>query len=89
MNLLLFIITIIISFIAVRIGAIVFELTGIEWSLAKFQALSCFGGTDFTTKEAELIVGTTKFNRRYPIQSGSCPHLKIESVPFSLKYEVY
>ena len=63
MNLLLFIITIIISFIAVRIGAIAFELTGLEWSLAKFQALSCFSGTGFTTKEAELIVGNPQRRR--------------------------
>jgi len=53
----LFILTLIVSFIAVRIGAIAFQLTGLEWSLAKFQALSCFSGTGFTTKEAELITG--------------------------------
>ncbi|MFC1658281.1 cation:proton antiporter regulatory subunit [Candidatus Omnitrophota bacterium] len=57
MNLLLFIMIIIVSFIVVRIGAIAFQLTGLEWSLAKFQALSCFTGTGFTTKEAELITG--------------------------------
>jgi hypothetical protein len=57
MNLLLFITILIVSFIVVRIGAIAFELTGLEWSLAKFQALSCFTGTGFTTKEAELITG--------------------------------
>src|SRR4030042_5928748 len=55
MNLILFIIVLLISFIVVRIGAIAFQLTGLEWSLAKFQALSCFSGTGFTTKEAELI----------------------------------
>jgi hypothetical protein len=57
MNVLLFIVTIFISFIIVRIGAIAFELTGLEWSLSKFQALSCFTGTGFTTRESELIVG--------------------------------
>ena len=57
MNLFLFFIIIAISFIAVRIGAIAFQLTGLEWSLAKFQALSCFTGTGFTTREAELITG--------------------------------
>ena len=51
----LFILTLIVSFVVVRIGAIAFQLTGLEWSLAKFQALSCFSGTGFTTKEAELI----------------------------------
>jgi len=57
MNLILFILIIIVSFIIVRIGAVAFELTGLEWSLAKFQALSCFTGTGFTTKEAEMITG--------------------------------
>jgi hypothetical protein len=56
-NLILFVATLIVSFIVVRIGAIAFQLTGLEWSLAKFQALSCFSGTGFTTREAELIVG--------------------------------
>jgi hypothetical protein len=55
--LILFILTLIVSFIVVRIGAIAFQLTGLEWSLAKFQALSCFSGTGFTTKEAELVTG--------------------------------
>lgn len=57
MNLILFLVTLVASFIAVRIGAVAFQLTGLEWSLAKFQALSCFSGTGFTTREAELIVG--------------------------------
>ena len=63
MNVLLFIIAIIVAFIAVRIGVIAFELTGLEWSLAKFQALSCFSGTGFTTKEAELITGNPQRRR--------------------------
>ena len=53
--LILFILTLIVSFIVVRIGVIAFQLTGLEWSLPKFQALSCFSGTGFTTKESELI----------------------------------
>ncbi len=57
MNLILFLIILLVSFIAVRIGAIAFQLTGLEWSLAKFQALSCFTGTGFTTRESELITG--------------------------------
>jgi len=60
MNLILFVMALIVSFIVVRVGAIAFQLTGLEWSLAKFQALSCFSGTGFTTKEAELIVGHAK-----------------------------
>lgn len=63
MNLLLFIIVIIISFIIVRIGAIAFQLTGLEWSVAKFQALSCFTSTGFTTSEAELIVTNSQRRR--------------------------
>jgi hypothetical protein len=59
----LFIIVLTISFIVVRIGAIAFQLTGLEWSLAKFQALSCFTGTGFTTKEAELITGNKQRRR--------------------------
>ncbi len=63
MNLLLFIIILLTSFIIVRIGAIAFELTGLEWSLAKFQSLSCFTGTGFTTKEAELVTGNPQRRR--------------------------
>lgn len=63
MNILLFLIVIIISFITVRIGAVAFELTGLEWSFAKFQALSCFTGTGFTTREAELITGNPQRRR--------------------------
>lgn len=57
MNILFFIITVIVSFLIVRIGAIAFEITGLEWSIAKFQAMSCFSSTGFTTKESELITG--------------------------------
>ena len=55
-SVLLLIIVLIVSWIIVRIGAIAFQITGLEWSLAKFQALSCFSGTGFTTRESELIV---------------------------------
>jgi len=55
MTVMLFIIVLTASFIIVRVGAVAFQLTGLEWSFAKFQALSCFSGTGFTTKEAELI----------------------------------
>ncbi len=63
MNVLLFIMVLIVSFIIVRIGAVAFQLTGLEWSLAKFQALSCFTATGFTTKEAELITGNPQRRR--------------------------
>jgi len=61
--LILFILALIVSFIVVRVGAIAFQLTGLEWSLAKFQALSCFSGTGFTTKEAELITANQQRRR--------------------------
>lgn len=59
----LFALVLTISFIVVRIGAIAFQLTGLDWALAKFQALSCFTGTGFTTREAELITGDAQRRR--------------------------
>ena len=44
------------SFVCVRIGAAAFEVTGIPWEHAKFQALSAFTNSGFTTKESEKIV---------------------------------
>jgi hypothetical protein len=63
MGVVLFIIVLVASFIIVRVGAVAFQLTGLEWSLAKFQSLSCFSGTGFTTKEAELITGDRRRRR--------------------------
>ena len=48
--------TILISFIAVRVGAFALHLTGMEMESATFQALSAFSGTGFTTAEAERVV---------------------------------
>ncbi len=50
-------ITILVSFIVVRIGGFALQLTGIEPDVARFQALSAFSGTGFTTREAERVVG--------------------------------
>jgi hypothetical protein len=50
-------ITILVSFIVVRIGGFALQLTGIESEVARFQALSAFTGTGFTTREAERVVG--------------------------------
>jgi hypothetical protein len=50
-------ITILLSFIVVRIGGFALQLTGIEPEVARFQALSAFSGTGFTTREAERVVG--------------------------------
>jgi hypothetical protein len=48
----LFALTVVVVIVMVRIGAIAFELTGMPWEQAKFQALSCFTLTGFTTHEA-------------------------------------
>jgi len=49
-------IAILVSFIVVRIGGFALQLTGIEPEVARFQALSAFSGTGFTTTEAERVV---------------------------------
>jgi len=56
MSVVLLIIFICISYLIVRIGAIALEMTGMERSRARFQALSAFSGTGFTTREAESVV---------------------------------
>lgn len=56
MSIVLLIIFICVSYLIVRIGAIALEMTGLERSRARFQALSAFSGTGFTTREAELVV---------------------------------
>lgn len=50
-------VAILVSFIIVRIGGFALQLTGIEPEVARFQALSAFSGTGFTTREAERVVG--------------------------------
>ena len=47
---------ILISFLFVRGASIALMMTGLERKKAKFQALSAFSGTGFTTKEAESVV---------------------------------
>ena len=49
------IIIVLASLICVRAGAIALELTGMERDKARFQALSAFTNTGFTTREAEEI----------------------------------
>ncbi len=49
MALILLLVFIMASYVCVRIGAIMLELTGIPWERAKFQALSAFSTTGFTT----------------------------------------
>lgn len=63
MNLIIFLTVLLVSFIVVRLGALAFQLTGLEWSQAKFQALSCFTATGFTTRESELVTATQQRRR--------------------------
>lgn len=49
------------SFLLVRLAATVLRLTGLPEPVARFQALSAYTGTGFTTLEAETIVN-------YPIR---------------------
>ena len=53
-------ITIVISMLIVRAGAIALMMTGMSFNKAKFQALSAFSGTGFTTREAERVVNNAK-----------------------------
>ena len=46
---------IVLSLLIVRAGAIALAMTGMDEKKARFQALSAFTRTGFTTKEAELI----------------------------------
>ncbi|MEJ2746074.1 MAG: hypothetical protein P8123_10400, partial [bacterium] len=47
---------VLISFMVVRAAAIALMFTGMDDKRARFQALSAFTGTGFTTKEAESVV---------------------------------
>lgn len=49
-------VAIVISMIIVRIGAVALEMSGMEAGTARFQALSAFTGTGFTTREAEEVL---------------------------------
>ena len=47
---------IVLSFFVVRAAATALRMTGMEEQRARFQALSAFTGTGFTTREAEIVV---------------------------------
>jgi len=47
---------IVVSYLVVRGAAIALMMTGMEEQRARFQSLSAFTGTGFTTKEAEIVV---------------------------------
>jgi hypothetical protein len=44
------------SFLVVRAGAVALMMTGVEGDKARFQALSAYSGTGFTTREAESVI---------------------------------
>jgi len=44
------------SAIIVKVGAVALRMTGLDAKRAKFQALSAFTGTGFTTRDSELVV---------------------------------
>ncbi|MFC2161182.1 TrkA C-terminal domain-containing protein [Acidobacteriota bacterium] len=44
------------SFLVVRAAGVALMMTGMEWKRARFQALSAFSGTGFTTKESESVI---------------------------------
>ena len=50
------IIIIVIFFFVVRVATVILKLTGLDESTSRFQAISAFTGTGFTTKEAETIL---------------------------------
>ncbi|HED54427.1 MAG TPA: potassium transporter TrkA [Phycisphaerales bacterium] len=63
----------IIAFLAllmVRIGATALMMTGLTREVAEFQALSCFFGVGFTTRESEMIVS-------HPVRRKIASHLII------------
>jgi hypothetical protein len=48
---------VLLSIFVVRAGAVALTMTGLSPDVARFQALSAFTGTGFTTQEAETVVG--------------------------------
>ena len=49
-----------VSFLIVRAGAVALMMTGMDQKKARFQSLSAFSGTGFTTRESELIVNNPR-----------------------------
>lgn len=49
-------VVILVSYLVVRAGAVALMLTGLDWERSRFQSLSAFTGTGFTTREAELVL---------------------------------
>lgn len=47
---------VLLSIVVVRAGAVALTMTGLSMDMARFQSLSAFTGTGFTTNESEAIV---------------------------------
>lgn len=64
---------ILVSFLVVRAASIALMMTGLEKHKARFQALSAFSGTGFTTKESESIVNNPRRRKiiRYLMITGN------------------
>lgn len=56
MTVVLLLLVLTVSTVVVRISAFMLELTGLPWDHAKFQALSAFTNTGFTSREAEAVM---------------------------------
>ena len=56
MSIFALIIVIVVSALIIKIGSVALRMTGIDKETARFQSLSAFTGTGFTTTEAENIV---------------------------------
>ncbi len=56
MTVALLVLVIVASVVVVRFGAVLLELTGMPWEQAKFQSLSAFSNSGFTTREAEDVM---------------------------------
>ena len=54
---------VLISFLIVRAASIALMMTGLDRNKSRFQALSAFSGTGFTTKESEAIVNHPRRRR--------------------------
>jgi len=52
-----------VSFLVVRAAAIALMMTGLDPKRARFQALSAFTGTGFTTREAESVINNPRRRR--------------------------
>ncbi|MBD3263711.1 MAG: potassium transporter TrkA, partial [Candidatus Omnitrophica bacterium] len=47
---------VVIFFFVVRIATVILKMTGMDEETARFQSISAFTGTGFTTREAETVI---------------------------------